>query len=123
MITILQIEDRNDEFLLKLMNQNKKVCNENNYNYIRMKKSLKHVPPYWGKVYELKRIINEIPRNSYIMWLDSDAFIVNPKNLQKILYENPEHSMFITGDMPPYLSSFNAGSFILKNDKIGREIV
>lgn len=123
MISILQIEDRDDEFLGILMNENKKICDQNKYNYARMKKSAHHVPPYWGKIFELKRIMDKTAQNSYIMWLDSDAFISNPANLEKLLKENPQFSMFITGDMPPYLSSFNAGSFIIKNNEVGKEII
>ena len=123
MITILQIEDRDDEFLQILMNENKKICKQNEYNYVNMKKSMKHVPPYWGKIFELKRLMKQTKLNSYIMWLDSDAFIVNSKNLDKLVKGNPQFSMFITGDMPPYFSSFNAGSFIIKNNVVGKEIV
>jgi hypothetical protein len=127
-ILVLQIEDReNDEFLNNNMQLNKIICQDNNMQYKFMYKSKEDVPPYWGKVFEIDRILNN-PNNSsidYIFWLDSDAFFLNfdRNKLDNFLNSYSNYSMIITKDPPPWTANFNAGSFIVKNDKYGREIV
>jgi len=108
------------------MNQNKKICLENNINYINLKKSSYNVPPYWGKVFEIYKIMISKPELSYIIWLDSDAIFYNfDKNkLINLLNTNLDYSFIMSKDMPPWENNdFNAGSFIVKNDKIGIEII
>ena len=125
-ILVVQIEDREDKFLKKLMNQNKKICLENNINYVYLKKSSYNVPPYWGKVFEIYKNMVSRPELSYIIWLDSDAAFYNfDKNkLIDLLNDNIDYSFIMSKDMPPWENNdFNAGSFIIKNDKIGLEII
>jgi hypothetical protein len=79
-ILVLQIEDRkNDEFLNNNMQLNKIICQDNNMQYKFIYKSEEDVSPYWGKVFEIDKILTN-PNNltiDYIFWLDSDAFFLN----------------------------------------------
>jgi hypothetical protein len=125
-ILLLQIEDRENDFLQKLMMQNKQICSKNNINYVNLKKSSYNVPPYWGKVFEIYKIMIERPELSYIIWLDSDAvfYNFNQNKLINLLNDNIDYSFIMSKDMPPWENGdFNAGSFIVKNDKIGLEII
>lgn len=125
-ILVLQIEDREVPFLETLMNQNKKICLKNNINYVNLKKSSYNVPPYWGKVFEIYKIIKKQPNLSYIIWLDSDAVFYNFDKIKLIalLNDNIDYSFIMSKDMPPWeTNDFNAGSFIVKNDEIGLEII
>ena len=125
-ILILQIEDRNDEKLQIFMEQNKLICNKYNMEYLSLKKSRATVPPYWGKIFEINDIMHNDPTLDYIMWLDSDAFFINYDHdkFYNFINKYSEYSMIITNDMPPWeKNDFNAGSFIIKNDKIGRDII
>lgn len=127
-ILVLQIEDRkNDEFLNNNMQLNKIICQDNNMQYKFIYKSEEDVSPYWGKVFEIDKILTN-PNNltiDYIFWLDSDAFFLNfnKNKLDNFLNSYSNYSMIITKDPPPWPANFNAGSFIVKNDKYGREIV
>jgi len=127
-ILVLQIEDRtNDEFLNNNMQVNKIICQDNNMQYKFMYKSEENIPPYWGKVFEIDNILTN-PNNSnidYVFWIDSDAFFLNfnKSKLDNFLNSYSNYSVIITKDPPPWTANFNAGSFIVKNDKYGREIV
>jgi hypothetical protein len=69
--------------------------------------------------------MNENPDIEYFIWLDSDAFFINFENqrFQEFLKKNDQYSMITTKDMPPWSENFNAGSFIIKNDEIGKSII
>lgn len=127
-ILVLQIEDReNDEFLTNNMHFNKIICQDNNMQYKFMYKSEDDVPPYWAKVFEIDKILTN-PNNSninYIFWIDSDAFFLNfnKEKLNDFINKYSNYSVIITKDPPPWPAGFNAGSFLVKNDKYGREIV
>lgn len=125
-ILVLQIEDRSDALLQKFMDQNKKICLENNITYINLKKSSFNVPPYWGKVFEIQKLMREYKDVNYIFWLDSDAFFYNfnINKLNNLLNKYAEYSFIISRDMPPWdVNDFNAGSFIVKNSNISYEII
>jgi galactosyl transferase GMA12/MNN10 family len=119
------MEDRNNNNLSSFMNENKRICLENGMHYIFLEKTSFHVPPYWGKVFELNKLMKENPRITYFMWLDSDAFFINfdKKRLENFLHKYQYYSMLISKDMPPWGGVFNAGSFIVKNDERGRGIM
>ena len=126
-ILVLQIEDRYDELLNKFMINNKIICDTHNIKYINLYKSSYNVPPYWGKIFELYKIFHLFPEIDYFMWLDSDAFFIyfDYNKLQLFLNKYNEYSMIITSDMPPWdcECEFNAGSFFIKNDDNGKEIL
>jgi hypothetical protein len=65
------------------------------------------------------------PDIPFVIWLDSDAFFTSfEKNKFDEFIEILEtKSMILSGDMPPWEATFNAGSFIIKNDEIGKEII
>ena len=124
-IVVLQIEDRSDNnFLNENMQLNKEICNENNMQYKFLYKSQDNVPPYWGKVFEIDRILNDNSNVDYIFWIDSDAFFLHfhKNRLTDFLNKYSNYSMIITKDPPPWNMKFNAGVFIVKNDSYSREI-
>ena len=118
------MEDRSDSLLTLFMNHNREQCQSSRFEYVFLEKSTANVPPYWGKIVELQRLLAD-PSRDYVMWLDSDAFLYkfDKARFTQFLNTNSAYSMIISGDMPPYTSPFNAGSFIVKNDEAGRTIV
>lgn len=125
-VMILQLEDREDDVLNQFMNHNKNICKKNNLEYVRKKTSTFHVPPYWGKVFELRRLMDENPQTPFFMWMDSDAFFINFTNekFTNFIQTHLDKSMIISKDMPPWSKGeFNAGVFIVKNDSIGKNIL
>jgi hypothetical protein len=120
------MEDRTDDNLQAFMDENRHICLLHNMDYLFLEKSSFHVPPYWGKIFELQKIMNEHPDVDYIMWLDSDAFFINydDEKFQRFLQAYEPYSMIFTTDMPPIQNdAFNAGSFLIKNDENGRNLV
>lgn len=124
-ILVLQIEDRNDPLLNKFMKSNEIICKNNDMEYIFLKKSAELVPPYWAKVFEIKKIMEEKKDFDYILWVDSDAFFINftKQRFSEFLEKYKEYSFIGTPDMPPWTGQFNAGVFIIKNTEIGKEMV
>jgi len=124
-VVLLQIEDRFNNRLQTFMNENKEICLKNGIQYISLKKSYYDVPPYWGKIFEIYKIMNENNEIDYVMWLDSDAFFINYSNnkFHDFLKKYEKYSMIFTEDIPPWEGEFCAGSFIVKNDKIGKDII
>lgn len=119
------MEDRTSPLLSLFMNHNRAICEANNFEYVFLEKSKEYVPPYWGKIVELQRLLED-PRRDYVMWLDSDAFLFqfDKARFTQFLDTNSAYSMIISGDMPPWQhSKFNAGSFIVKNDAKSHDIV
>lgn len=123
-ICILQYDDRLlDEKLSHLKNLNMSYCKIHNIDYRFYTKVNKEIPPYWAKIYLLQKLL---PFFDYILWIDSDATLVNINNLDFFISKIIENKdMVISGDMPPWVrnSPFNAGVFCVKNSKIGQEIV
>lgn len=114
-ICVIQYDDRNlSENINRLITLNKRYCEKNNIEYIYLNEKNKTYCPYWMKVFLVKK---HIPNYDYVIWLDTDATIVNVKNIEKFIEKHIEDKdMLISGDMPPWTSSiFNAGVFITKN--------
>ena len=125
-IHVLQIENRKDNnLILKMMKKNKQLCEERGIQYTFLEHSSFHVPPYWSKVFEINKILSLSNDNElYVYWIDSDAFFVNFDKLENLIQTNTAYSMIISKDMPPWEDGeFNAGSFLVKNDQMGRDIM
>jgi hypothetical protein len=125
-ILVLQIEDRDNIFLNQLMKSNQTICKNNDIEYVFLKKSNELVPPYWAKIYEVKRLLYERQDIDYIIWMDSDAFFINftKDRLINFLNEYNNYSFIGTTNMPPWESAkFNAGVFIFKNTDNGKNII
>ena len=125
-IIVLQIEDRETDFLSSAMNSNKSICSVNGLEYMFVKK-VDNYPPYWGKIAKIRDILNEIKLTDvdYVFWVDSDAFFINfsKERLFSFLDKHNNYDFICTHDMPPWNTDFNAGVFIVKNSDNGRNII
>lgn len=122
-VLLLQIENRKNELLKTLMNENAENCKKNNMKYVFLEYSSFHVPPYWAKIFEMYKYLKMYTDINYFVWLDSDAFFVHFDNqrFQDFLKTYDYYSIITSRNMPPWNISwnkkfFNAGSFIVKND-------
>jgi hypothetical protein len=124
-LLLLQMENRKMKPLQTFLQHNKETCTQNNIKYVFIENSKFHAPHYWQKIFELEKCMKDNPTTSYIMWLDSDAFLsdFSQSKMQDFLDKYKDHAMIIARDMPPWKSPFNAGSFIVKNNVMGRTIV
>lgn len=70
--------------------------------------------------YKFHLVKNKLPNYDYILWIDSDAFIVNhSKKIQDFIPQNTEQVMTLVIDQ----ENINTGVFILKNDPISFQIL
>ena len=58
-ILVLQIEDRTDNLLNKLLNENKKISQANGMEYIFMNNTSSTISAYWRKVIEINNIMKK----------------------------------------------------------------
>jgi len=129
-ICIIQYDDRKKlpENLQKLINFNKEYCKDKPYiDFIYM--NYHDISPYWMKVKLVKNKLNELYQSKekykYVMWLDTDATVINVKDnlidfIEKYIKDK---DVLISSDMPPWLGPFNAGVFVFRNTRISREII
>ena len=126
MFLVLQSEDRQNKLLKKFIAINREVCSRHGIKYVMVAKSEFDVPPYWKKVFELRKVMLENTDTKYIMWIDSDAFFINfnTKKIDDFLKVNRKADIIISKDMPPWeTGEFNAGVFFVKNTKSGLELI
>jgi len=107
---VLQYDDRGDIFPeLTELNKN------SGFNHLFLVKSDFKVAPWWQKIFLIQKYL---PLYDTIIWMDSDAGIINPKAIP-----TSEKTMIYSPDPEGWASPFNAGVFILKNNQIGRELI
>lgn len=73
------------------------------------------IPPWWIKIFLVKKYL---PSTEAVLWLDSDAGIINPRALPE-----SKKTMIYAPDPPNWLSPFNAGVFLLRNTPLGNKII
>jgi len=72
-------------------------------------------------------LLNNEEEYDYFLWLDTDVFFVDDIPLESLIEKSPNSSIFIGYDHHPLniinIFSYNAGVFMLKNDKISKNFV
>jgi len=100
--------------------RNKEYCDKHGYTYIFEKKKY-DTPPHWIKV----KLVQELLRtNKYkgIIWIDTDAVVHNlDKSLDDLLVD--EKSFYHSLEADVYGTPFNAGVWMVLNNKMGNEIM
>lgn len=90
--------------------------------------------PYWLRVYDLKRILDSYPDNTFVAYYDCDAVPLRPEIsiesfIESIdsLYNNSTKDIYISEDpnaqIVLYNGIFNTGNFFVRNTKRSREFV
>jgi hypothetical protein len=127
-VLVVQYDDRKNipPNLDKLLKINKKlILEDTTADYLFINEPSNDLPPFWKKVQIIKEFL-ETKNYKYVMWLDTDATIINLHkkllNFIENLIENKD--MLISNDMPPWTSdNFNAGVWIVKNTNNGKKIM
>jgi hypothetical protein len=125
-LLVLQIENRDDPMLNAFMKMNRDMCQKHGAEYMFLDSSTVNAPPYWWKVFEIDRIMQNRNDIDLIMWLDSDAFLSQWKrnNPIQLAMQYPKANVFVSPDAPPkYSATFCAGSFLIRNNETGRRLV
>jgi len=127
-VLVIQYDDRKNipNNLDKLIKINKKIIyNDNTADYLFINKPSNELPPYWNKVKLVKDLL-ETKNYKYVMWLDTDATIINLKEELLYFIKNliKNKDMLISNDMPPWTNdNFNAGVWVVKNTTKGKNII
>lgn len=132
-ICIVQYDNRELTGNIKyLQSLNEKYCKKYNHDYYFYNEKSSVYPPYWMKVYLIYLLL---PKYDYVMWLDTDATLINIVNLDDFIKEHIDSKdMLISYDMPTFnpekfslfnqpVDLFNAGVFVMKNSVIGNNIM
>ena len=127
-VLVVQYDDRKNipQNLDKLLKINKKlILEDTTADYLFINEPSNDLPPYWKKVKLVKDLL-KTKKYKYVMWLDTDATIINLHEKLYIFIENliENKDMLISNDMPPWTSdNFNAGVWIVKNTNNGKKIM
>jgi len=122
-ICVIQYDDRElPENLQHLQKLNESYCKTHNIDYHFSNVNSNKAPPYWVKVFISESML---PKYDYVIWLDTDATLINIENLEKFITQHIDsNDVLISSDMPPWdEGKFNAGVFIFKNTTVGNEIL
>ena len=121
---VYQYDDRElSDIDLKFMDFVKKYCEKHQYIYKFESTPVPDLPPYWVKVKKVKELLDS---NQYqgILWLDTDALIVDSERTLSSFFINASISMIVSRDSVAFSHGpFNAGVWIVKNDAHGRDIM
>ncbi len=121
-ILIITFDDRPQVTYIKLHNKSfQNYCELNNieYKYESVYNKNLNNNPYWYKIY-LTKFYLDTNDYDYVMWVDSDTMIMNNSvDLNKLL--NSYSSDLFLCDDNQIIQKINAGIFIIKNSKIGRQ--
>lgn len=127
---IVQYDNRKElpKDLQKLVDFNREYCKKRPYiDFVYQNDH--NISPYWMKVKLVKDKLNEIyhlkEKYKYVMWLDTDATVINVKDnlIDFIEKYMKDKDVLVSSDMPPWFGLFNAGVFIFKNTITGRKII
>ena len=114
-ILIITRENRNHTFVTEHDINIEKYCRRHDYTYKRIRTECSNLPIYWCKIQDL---LNHISGYDYVVWLDSDTHINHmDRPLESIIRKD------ITIGQDHHQKVYNAGFFVVKNSKVGRQFL
>jgi hypothetical protein len=119
-LAIVQYDDRElSKIDQDLMARNQAYCKKHGYEYIFVSEGYDNLPPYWRKTQLVKDLLFT-DKYSGILWLDTDACVFDmDRKLSTI--ELAKYYFYFSKDM--HGSKFCAGVWMVKNSRIGKEIM
>jgi hypothetical protein len=123
-ILIITFDDRHNVDYIKIHNTNfSKYASKYNidYKYEHLYNYNLNTNPYWYKIYLVKYYL-DTNIYDYVMWVDSDTLIKDfTIDLNEIINSYSSDLYFCDDNLS--LQKINAGMFIIKNSKIGRQYI
>ena len=123
-ILIITFDDRKNIEYIRLHNENfKNYANKHGYEYKyeHLYNQNLNTNPYWYKIYLVKYYLDTNVYD-YVMWVDSDTMIVDD-SIDLNDYLNLYSSDLFFCDDNQGIQKINAGIFIIKNSKIGKQYI
>lgn len=121
-ILIITFDDRPNITYIKNHNENFKNYADKygyEYKYEHVYNQNLNTNPYWYKIYLVKYYL-DTNLYDYVMWVDSDTMILDD-SIDLNLYLNSYSSDLFLCDDNQLIEKINAGIFIIKNSKIGKQ--
>jgi hypothetical protein len=110
-----------------------RYCQKNGYKYFfhtnerptNYDRDFDNFPIYWKKLAYVDYYLKHQEKFDYVMWIDTDAFIMKDIKLESIIehYKTPDSVLFIARDNVLDNDPFNAGVFIVKNCYLGKQFI
>ncbi len=125
-VAVVSYDNRENSDISKLRDINANYCKKRGYDFYFFNSRNPHddqYPPYWLKV---KLVYDVLLTQKYdiVMWIDSDACVHNHDIcVEKIFALHPNACFVASPDPQFYLSKFNAGVWIVKNNDKGKEFL
>lgn len=132
---LLQYDDRNPLWAKKLIQRNKQAANFLGWDHLYLINSEfdETIPPYWRKVYLVEKYL-KLNIYSYIVWIDSDAVLINEIEFLKCIEKEMKYYSMAFSSNPGifrlefwlfrlWAAPFCAGVFIFKNNTISLDIL
>ena len=117
---VVQYDDRVlTEVELEFIYRNSVYCDKHGYDYIFVSEGYEKLPPYWRKTQLVKDLLMK-DKYKGILWLDTDACIFDMDRKLSTL-ELANYDFYFSKDM--HGSKFCAGVWMVKNTRIGKEIM
>ena len=123
-ILIITFDDRKNIDYIRLHNENFKNYADKygyEYKYEHLYNQNLNTNPYWYKIYLLKYYLDS-NLYDYVMWVDSDTMIVDD-SIDLNDYLNLYSSDLFFCDDNQGIQKINAGIFVIKNSKIGKQYI
>jgi len=124
-ILIITAENRKADFINYHDINFKNYCDKHNYDYIRFDDCPERESSiYWCKMHKIKKALTD-KTYDYIMWCDSDTIITKmDESLDYYISMSGEKDIIIGTDYIYQIKGvLNAGVFIIKNSKVGRDFI
>ena len=132
---LLQYDDRNPLWATKLIERNKIASKYLEWDHVYLTESEfdDTIAPYWRKVFLVDKYL-KLNIYSYIVWIDSDAVLINENELLNFIKNEMLNFSFAFSSNPGifriesflfrlWAAPFCAGVFIVKNTKESCEIL
>ena len=126
-IHLFSIDDRDIPLVSEHNNNIKEYCALHSYTYtfLNTYRSKYNLPCYWWKFECILEYMETRPDIDLIVWLDTDAFIMNPNiSFESIYIQDPNKTLFISKEINyTYQNIYNTGIWMIQNSTIGKQIL
>jgi len=123
-ILIITFDDRKNVEYIRLHNENfKNYADKYGYEYKfeHLYNQNLNTNPYWYKIYLVKYYLDS-NLYDYVMWVDSDTMIVDDSIDLNDYFNSYSSDLFFCDDNQG-IEKINAGIFVIKNSKIGKQYI
>jgi hypothetical protein len=125
-VTIIQYESRAAPRRRALMEENRRYAHRHSYEYLNIS-NIGDLPPQWMKVNLALLVIRSATAGGIIVWLDSDAVIVDKNRRVEDVFATlapGDDSIFLSSGSSSLLGqTFEGSVFMVRTGDVGRQLL